>query len=514
MTAEPEQSEPLLEVRSLGLRYGRVAAVTDLSLTVHRGEVVALVGPNGAGKTSTLRSIAGFLPRERVRQTGDVLLEGSRIGMHTPWDVARRGVAMITSGTKVFASLTVREHLRLAAPANSGSKAAIDEMLTLFPALAQRLGSSAAMLSGGERQMLAIAAAMLRRPTLLLVDELSQGLAPSAVAQLVRALRELNRDGLSMLIVEQSLATAVELADRCYALDAGRLVAEGSSAEFSAMQAVQGSYLGSASRRVADRPVTTDGRAADESPALEVHGLGVSFGGVEALRDVSWTAARGECVGLVGPNGAGKSTLLNCVNRVVRPSKGTVRVLGRPAERLRPYQLAGLGVARTFQSAEHWRDVTVVDLVATGLHAKRVRRTPALRAAMDALDFVGLRSIARSWVRDIPYGHAKLVDLARALVLEPTLLLLDEPASGLSGDERVAMAELLNRIKHELHVTQVIVEHDMALVQECCDRIVVLSHGQVIGDGVPEVVLAQPNVIRELLDGHAGADADSDAVAG
>jgi ABC-type branched-subunit amino acid transport system ATPase component len=488
---------PLLDVRSLSLRYGRVAAVSDLSLTVRRGEVVALVGPNGAGKTSTLRAIAGFLPRERVRQTGEVLLDGKPVGGRHPWHVARHGVAMITSITKVFPSLSVREHLRLAAPPGSDAEQA--ELLTLFPALADRLSSAAAMLSGGERQMLAIAAAMLRKPRLLLVDELSQGLAPGAVAQLVRALRELNAQGLSMLVVEQSLATAIELADRCYALDAGRLVASGSAAEFGASQAVQGSYLGQPKARA--EPVAT---APDEprEVALDVRGVGVSFGGVEALRDVTWSAARGECVGLVGPNGAGKSTLLNCVNRVVRPTSGTVTVLGKPAQRLRPYELAGLGVARTFQSAENWRDVTVVDLVATGLHVKRVRRAAALREAMAALDFVGLTAIARSWVRDIPYGHAKLVDLARALVLRPTLLLLDEPASGLSGDERVAMAELLRRIKHELHVTQVIVEHDMALVSGCCDRIVVLSHGQVIGDGAPEVVLAQENVVRELLDGH------------
>jgi branched-chain amino acid transport system ATP-binding protein len=488
---------PLLDVRSLGLRYGRVVAVADLSLTVGPGEVVALVGPNGAGKTSTLRSIAGFLPRERVRQTGDVLLDGKPIGRRPPWHVARRGVAMITATTKVFPSLSVREHLRMAAP--KGDEAATDQLLTLFPALRERLGSSAAMLSGGERQMLAIAAAMLRKPRLLLVDELSQGLAPGAVAQLVVALRELNAQGLAMLVVEQSLATAVELADRCYGLDAGHLVASGPSAEFGALQAVQGSYLGTRSAAVRET------RSADVSTALEVTGVSVTFGGVEALRDVSWSAATGECVGLVGPNGAGKSTLLNCVNRVVRPTSGSVSVLGRSVDRKRPHELARLGVARTFQSAENWRNVTVVDLVATGLHVKRVRRAAALRQAMEALDFVGLTSIARSWVRDIPYGHAKLVDLARALVVSPTLLLLDEPASGLSGDERVEMAALLRRIKDELHVTQVVVEHDMALVQECCDRIVVLSHGQVIGDGVPEVVLAQPDVVRELLDGHTDA---------
>lgn len=487
---------PLLEVRSLSLRYGRVAAVTDLSLTVQRGEVVALVGPNGAGKTSTLRSIAGFLPRERVKQTGEVLLDGRPIGGRYPWHVARAGVALITSMTKVFPSLSVREHLRLAAPPTAD----VDEVLTLFPALRERIGSTAAMLSGGERQMLAIAAAMLRKPRLLLVDELSQGLAPGAVAQLVRALRELNAQGLAMLVVEQSLATAVELADRCYALDAGTLVASGPATEFSGLQAVQGSYLGNKREARRDPGTRTE-------PALRVDGLGVSFGGVTALQDVTWSAARGECVGLVGPNGAGKSTLLNCVNRVVRPSTGTVTVLGRQAHRLRPHELARLGVARTFQSAENWRDVTVLELVATGLHVKRVRRAAALREAMAALDFVGLTSIARSRVRDIPYGHAKLADLARALVVRPTLLLLDEPASGLSGDERTVMARLLRRIKHELGITQVVVEHDMALVSECCDRIVVLSHGQVIGDGIPEVVLAQPDVVRELLDGHTEAEA-------
>jgi ABC-type branched-subunit amino acid transport system ATPase component len=511
----------LLEVDSLRVRYGRATGVEKVSLTIDDGEAVALVGPNGAGKTTTLRAIGGFLPREGVRRAGTVRFAGQRIDDRRPWHISRLGVATIPAVTKVFGHMTVGEHLRMAA----GGEASLDEALALFPELARQLNTAAASLSGGQRQMLALTAATLMRPKLLLIDELSQGLSPAAVASIAGTLRTLSERGMAMLIVEQSLAVALSIATRCYALDAGLVVAEGPAEEFASSEGVQASYLGHrpAARPEAE-PAATPAAAptpagvpaptpaprpapADAMPAIRVQHVSISFRGIAALSDVSLDIGAGECLGMVGPNGAGKSTLLNCINLAVQPDHGQIWIAGRPVRKMRPHQLAGLGVARTFQSAELWRGMTVSEVVALGVHCRRLPNREAREVARHALDQVGLNLRSDARIGDLPYGHAKLVDLARALAADPSVLLLDEPASGLAPEERVTMTRILQKIGGDLKLTQVIVEHDMQLVQDCCQRIVVLSHGQVIGDGPPGQVLADQRVAEELLGMSAGPGA-------
>jgi ABC-type branched-subunit amino acid transport system ATPase component len=523
---------PLLEVDSLRVRYGRATGVEKVSLTINDGEAVALVGPNGAGKTTTLRAIGGFLPREGVRRGGAVRFAGERIDARRPWHIARLGLATIPAVTKVFGHMTVREHLRMAGPATRG-ETSLDEALTLFPELARQLDTSAASLSGGQRQMLALTAATLMRPRLLLIDELSQGLSPAAVGTIAATLRTLSERGMAMLIVEQSLAVALSIASRCYALDAGLVVADGPAEEFASSEGVQASYLGvrhparpgagprpspepaasepaaselTAAEPTAMRPGAGDPEAAT-APALaiRVEHVSISFRGIAALSDVSLDVGSGECLGMVGPNGAGKSTLLNCINLAVQPDEGQIWIAGRPVRRMRPHQLAALGVARTFQSAELWRGLTVGEVVALGAHSRRLADRKARDVARQSLDLVGLNVRLDARVGDLPYGHAKLVDLARALAADPSVLLLDEPASGLSAQERVTMTRILLKIGGDMNLTQVIVEHDMQLVQDCCSRIAVLSHGQVIADGPPGQVLADPRVAEELLGMSAGA---------
>jgi ABC-type branched-subunit amino acid transport system ATPase component len=524
---------PLLEVDSLRVRYGRATGVDKVSLTINDGEAVALVGPNGAGKTTTLRAIGGFLPREGIRRSGAVRFAGERIDDRRPWHISRLGLATIPAVTKVFGHMTVREHLRMAAPTRA--ETSLDEALALFPELARQLDTSAASLSGGQRQMLALTAATLMKPRLLLIDELSQGLSPAAVGTIAGTLRTLSERGMAMLIVEQSLAVALSLATRCYALDAGLVVAEGPAEEFASSEGVQASYLGvrhparpgtvspetsisqpplseqavSEHEPTAMRPGAADPEAAT-APALaiRVEHVSISFRGIAALSDVSLDVGSGECLGMVGPNGAGKSTLLNCINLAVQPDEGQIWIAGRPVRRMRPHQLAALGVARTFQSAELWRGLTVGEVVALGAHSRRLADRKARDVARQSLDLVGLNVRLDARVGDLPYGHAKLVDLARALAADPSVLLLDEPASGLSAQERVTMTRILLKIGGDTNLTQVIVEHDMQLVQDCCSRIAVLSHGQVIADGPPGQVLADPRVAEELLGMSAGTGTD------
>jgi ABC-type branched-subunit amino acid transport system ATPase component len=489
-----------LSVEGLSVRYGRVSGVEDVSFTIAQGETVALVGPNGAGKTSTLRAIAGLLPRSGVRVRGQIMVGDHSVRGSSPWQVAALGVSMIPAVTKVFPHLTAKEHLQMGGRKLKSAQydVAYAHALDLFPRLGSRLSAPAAALSGGERQMLALAAATMQRPSLLMIDELSQGLAPSAVAVIVEALQKLTAEGLTLLVVEQSLGTALSLADRCYALESGRVSAHGPAEQFRSSADLAANYLGRQSASAAPEPEPARA-AGDEEPCITVAGLSVRFRGLQALSDVTIAVDRRQTVGLIGPNGAGKSTLLNCINGVVRPTAGEIALNGRSIRSLRPDQIARLGVARSFQNAELWKSMEVLDVVQLGTHTARPRRQAALARARVALDFVGMAGVEGRAVADLPYGHAKLVDLARALASEPEILLLDEPASGLTQAERAAMAQILVRVGAELKITTVIVEHDMQMVRECCARVIVLSHGRVIAQGSPDTVLAEEAVAKELL---------------
>jgi branched-chain amino acid transport system ATP-binding protein len=249
-------------------------------------------------------------------------------------------------------------------------------------------------------------------------------------------------------------------------------------------------------------------------PLLEVRDLSVRFGGVVALDRVSFSVDAGEVVALIGPNGAGKTTLFNVVTRVYRPSSGSVLIDGEPVSRMAPHNVVRHGLARTFQNVALFRSMTVLENVMVGDHIRTrggwlesaiptpraVRAEVAARQrAMDMIDFVGLGAVATRPVGLLPFGTQKRVELARALVSRPHLLLLDEPAGGISHEEVDAMARLLRRIHDELHVTSLLVEHHMAFVMGISDRVVVLDFGRKIAEGSPSEVRSNPAVIEAYL---------------
>jgi branched-chain amino acid transport system ATP-binding protein len=237
----------LLEVSHLTTGYGRVEVLHDLSFSVPAGCVVALLGPNGAGKTTTLRAISGTLPVWR----GTIRLGGRRIDGRSAYAVARQGVILVPEGRGIFPGLNVRENLDIGVhadpdltPAGRGQR--VDEVLTVFPRLGERLDQRAASLSGGEQQMLALSRALLARPRILLMDEISMGLAPLIVEQLFSAVERLRASGITIVMVEQYLTYALRLADICYVLGKGRVGFVGEPDELRGSDALAGAYLGSA----------------------------------------------------------------------------------------------------------------------------------------------------------------------------------------------------------------------------------------------------------------------------
>ena len=246
----------------------------------------------------------------------------------------------------------------------------------------------------------------------------------------------------------------------------------------------------------------------------------VRFGGIVAVQDASFGIDEGEIVGLIGPNGAGKTTLFNVITRFYRPTAGNVKFDGKSLREASAHNVIGLGISRTFQNVELFRTMTVLDNVLVGDHVNVhapwlassvrlpfVRRAEAQSraAAMDALEHVGLAPLAKRPVAGLPFGSLKRVELARALVSRPRLLLLDEPASGLNHVEVSELAQLIRTIHHDYKVTVLLVEHHMNLVMGISDRVVVLNFGKRIALGTPAEVRANPAVIEAYLGAESGA---------
>ena len=231
---------PLLELHDVHARYGPVKALHGVSLKVDEGKVVAVLGANGAGKTTTLRAVSNT-----VKRTGEIRFAGKPLGRRGPESVAKLGIAHVPEGRGTFAELTVLENLRLGAYTRRGAiKRDLDRVRAYFPWIDERADQQAGTLSGGEQQMLAIARAFMQRPRLLLLDEPSLGLAPRVVSEIFRIVKELNDEGMTVLVVEQNANIALQAADEAYVLEAGRVAVAGESAELRADESIQRVYLG------------------------------------------------------------------------------------------------------------------------------------------------------------------------------------------------------------------------------------------------------------------------------
>jgi len=537
--AEAEQVEPgaFLSCRSLDVGYAGVQVLFGVDFEVEQGEIVALLGTNGAGKSTLLRAISGLVHP----MSGDIVFDGRVITDAEPHETARMGIVHVPGGRSVFPTMSVDDHFKAAGWLLPREDAALcarrDEVLERFPHLARRRDTLAGNLSGGEQQMLGLGMAFLANPKLLVIDELSLGLAPSVVELLLDMVRAINAQGSTIVLVEQSVNLALTIAQRAYFMEKGEVRFQGPAAQLlEQRELLRSVFLEGASasigltgrrepQQTARATVTPAGElhaaAGDEPPLLEARDLSRSFGGVTAVDGVSFALRPQAILGFIGPNGAGKTTIFDMVSGLLRLDSGSIHLRGVEITRWSAPRRAMAGLGRSFQDAQLFPSLTVAENLAIGLerhvavrdHLAAMLALPAIQeserqvafAVGDLVELFGLTAFRDKFVGELSTGSRRIVDLAMALAHDPDVLLLDEPSSGIAQRETEALAPLLRRVRSETGCAMLVIEHDMPLITALADELIALDLGRVIAQGRPDQVVNNREVVQSYLGGDVAA---------
>jgi ABC-type branched-subunit amino acid transport system ATPase component/predicted MFS family arabinose efflux permease len=511
---------PLLQCRGVEVAYDQVQVLFGADLEVEPGEIVALLGTNGAGKSTLLKAISGVVDPIG----GAIFFNGRDITHADGVQTTTMGIIQVPGGKAVFPTLTVAEHLRAASwlfrDQTDYIEQAKDDVFALFPRLRERLDQMAGNLSGGEQQMLALGMAFIAKPQLLMIDELSLGLAPTIVEQLLEIVRRIRDNGTAIILVEQSINVALTVAERAYFMEKGEVRFHGPTAELLRRDDIvrsvflEGASNGKAPARA--RAAAKNDRR-DGPVVLELREVVKRFGGIRAVDEASFELHDNEILGLIGPNGAGKTTIFDLVSGFLVPDEGRVYFDGKDVTEMRADQRAWLGLGRSFQDARLAPSLTVAENLAIGLerhlelrdHVASFINLPAVVrleedvawTVEDLVELMHLGAFRDKFVRELSTGSRRIVDLAMCIAHDPKVLLLDEPSSGIAQRETEALGPLLQRIQRETGCALLVIEHDMPLITSVSDRMIALELGRPIAEGTPREVISDPQVIASYLGG-------------
>jgi ABC-type branched-subunit amino acid transport system ATPase component/ABC-type branched-subunit amino acid transport system permease subunit len=527
------QSSALLRCTGVEVSYGQMQVLFGVDLDVSDGEIVALLGTNGAGKSTMLKAIAGLVSAA----PGKVWFDGKDITKLNTEARAAMGLSLVPAKA-IFPSLNVAENLRVAAWLVRKDKdqvtAGRDRAFELFSQLTDRERQLAGTMSGGQQQMLSLAMALQSKPRMLLIDELSLGLAPSVVARRLEVVRGRVAEGVAVLIGGQSVSVALEVAERAEFLERGTVRFAGPTADLlKRTDVLRSVFIGGASavtpsangngKRPRKKSAAAETKALAELLArptvLECFDIGKSFGGVRVLNDIGLQVHKGEIVGLIGHNGAGKTTLFDVICGFLEADGGRVVLGGSDVTEFGSSDRAIIGLGRSFQEARLFPGLTVAETVAVALErhldsrdlVAAALRLPASTLSEEAasvrvqelLAKLGLTKYAGTLVGELSTGTRRIVELACILAQRPAVVLLDEPTAGVAQQETELLAPLLKQVRDETGATMLVIDHDMPLLTSLCDRLVALELGQVIAEGAPAKVLEDERVIESYL-GVAG----------
>jgi ABC-type branched-subunit amino acid transport system ATPase component len=525
----------LIEVSGVSKAFGGVHALTQCDLQVQEGAINGLIGPNGSGKTTLFNVITGY---ERIQQ-GQVVFKGMEITNAPPDRVFKLGIGRTFQLTRLFTRLTVLENMLVATQRQEGWLRGIMRLagsmherrrameLLDFVGITRLAHEPAGNLSYGQRKLLELASLLVADPDILLLDEPAGGVNPTLIGHLSDRIRDLNRSGKTILIVEHNMEFVMSLCERITVLSQGSALVSGAPEEVRNNPAVLDAYLGGSDDaetqhdlaeeasqhehagisaiqvRVPERPKLGESQA-----LLTVRGITAGYGGGDILKDVTLDVPRGGITCVVGPNGAGKSTLMATISGLLRPRLGEIHFDGAVLSGSSPKEILGRGVAQIPQAHSLFGDMTVRENVEMGAFTVRDSALVAKRLAAVEELYPIVRERADEKAGSLSGGQQRLVEFARCLMLDPELIMLDEPSMGLDPSTRQMVFEMVRQMNQQ-GKTILLVEQNARAGLRMSTHGVVLENGMVRLTGSGREVLEHPEIGALYLGGAVTAGAES-----